>query len=77
MAIDRAGDRKVVVPDLRGMDLSSNPLAGLTRRRKLTMWLVYADLVTHDIGNMVGMLSPGSFLSVNLTFSEMGLKTAS
>lgn len=62
MAADLARDHTVVVPDLRGLGLSSKPqsgydkltqagdVAGVLDRLKIER----ADLVTHDIGNMVG-----------------------
>ena len=62
LAADLARDHTVIVPDLRGMGLSSRPRAATTRRpRRRTSPVVLdalrierADLVTHDIGNMVG-----------------------
>jgi pimeloyl-ACP methyl ester carboxylesterase len=55
-------DHTVVVPDLRGMGLSSHPEAGYDKKtqggdiaRVLdALKIQKADLVTHDIGNMVG-----------------------
>jgi pimeloyl-ACP methyl ester carboxylesterase len=55
-------DHQVVVPDLRGMGLSSHPENGYDKKtqsgdvaRVLDKFNVEkADLVTHDIGNMVG-----------------------
>jgi len=55
-------DRTVVVPDLRGMGLSSHPDRGYDKKtqghdvaRVLDrLKIETADLVTHDIGNMVG-----------------------
>ncbi|HEY2446080.1 MAG TPA: alpha/beta hydrolase [Rhizomicrobium sp.] len=55
-------DRTVVVPDLRGMGLSSHPDSGYdkkTQGRDVAILLDHfgirrAALVTHDIGNMVG-----------------------
>ena len=55
-------DRAVIVPDLRGMGLSSHPEDGYDKKtqggdvaRVLdTLKVQQADLVTHDIGNMVG-----------------------
>jgi len=52
----------VIVPDLRGMGLSAHPDAGYTKKNQavdIAGVLDYfkvdsADLVTHDIGNMVG-----------------------
>jgi len=55
-------DHTVVAPDLRGMGLSSRPEAGYDKKtqghdvaRVLdALQIERADLVTHDIGNMVG-----------------------
>jgi pimeloyl-ACP methyl ester carboxylesterase len=55
-------DRAVIVPDLRGIGLSSHPAGGYdkkTQARDIAHVLDHlgvqkADLVTHDIGNMVG-----------------------
>ena len=55
-------DHTVVVPDLRGMGLSSHPEGGYDKKtqggdiaRVLdALKIEKADLVTHDIGNMVG-----------------------
>ena len=55
-------DHTVIVPDLRGMGLSSYPNVGYdkkTQARDIAQVLDHlkidkADLVTHDIGNMVG-----------------------
>jgi pimeloyl-ACP methyl ester carboxylesterase len=55
-------DHTVVVPDLRGMGLSAHPDTGYTKKNEAndiagvmdTLKIKKADLVTHDIGNMVG-----------------------
>ncbi|MET3331727.1 MULTISPECIES: alpha/beta fold hydrolase [Bradyrhizobium] len=55
-------DHTVIVPDLRGMGLSSQPAAGYDKKNQgVDIAMVMdklnvqkADLVTHDIGNMVG-----------------------
>ena len=55
-------DRMVVVPDLRGMGLSAHPDTGYTKKNEAAdiagimdaLKIQTADLVTHDIGNMVG-----------------------
>jgi len=62
MAADLVRDHTVVVPDLRGMGLSAKPPSGFDKKTqggdvagvldKLNIGKV--DLVTHDIGNMVG-----------------------
>jgi pimeloyl-ACP methyl ester carboxylesterase len=52
----------VVVPDLRGMGLSAHPEQGYTKMNQAVdiagvmdaLKIASADLVTHDIGNMVG-----------------------
>jgi len=62
MAIDLVRDRTVVVPDLRGMGLSSKPDGGFDKKTQGvdmagvldTLQIERAALVTHDIGNMVG-----------------------
>jgi pimeloyl-ACP methyl ester carboxylesterase len=62
LAAELAKDHTVIVPDLRGMGLSSHPEGGYDKKTQagdvasvldhLDIWK--ADLVTHDIGNMVG-----------------------
>ncbi|HVP85315.1 MAG TPA: alpha/beta hydrolase [Rhizomicrobium sp.] len=55
-------DHTVVVPDLRGMGLSAHPDTGYTKKNEAqdiagvmdALHVEKADLVTHDIGNMVG-----------------------
>lgn len=55
-------DHLVVVPDLRGMGLSAHPDTGYTKKNQAVdivgvmdaLKIQKADLVTHDIGNMVG-----------------------
>jgi len=55
-------DHTVVVPDLRGMGLSAHPDTGYTKKNEANdiagvmdaLKIRKADLVTHDIGNMVG-----------------------
>jgi pimeloyl-ACP methyl ester carboxylesterase len=57
-----AKDHTVVVPDLRGMGLSAHPDTGYTKKNQAVdiagimdhFKVAKADLVTHDIGNMVG-----------------------
>ena len=57
-----ARDHTVIVPDLRGMCLSAHPDAGYTKKNQAVdiagvldaLKIEKADLVTHDIGNMVG-----------------------
>src|SRR5258706_10149239 len=55
-------DHTVIVPDLRGMGLSAHPEGGYTKKNQAVdiagvmdaLKVKSADLVTHDIGNMVG-----------------------
>jgi pimeloyl-ACP methyl ester carboxylesterase len=62
MAFDLARDHTVVVPDLRGMGLSSKPAGGFDKKTQAgdvagvlaELKIARAHLVTHDIGNMVG-----------------------
>jgi pimeloyl-ACP methyl ester carboxylesterase len=62
MAADLARDHTVVVPDLRGLGLSSKPAGGFDKKTQSgdvagvldALKITRADLVTHDIGNMVG-----------------------
>ena len=62
LAADLARDHQVVVPDLRGLGLSSKPSGGFDKKTQAgdvagvldTLKIDQADLVTHDIGNMVG-----------------------
>jgi pimeloyl-ACP methyl ester carboxylesterase len=57
-----AKDHTVIVPDLRGMGLSAHPDTGYTKKNQAVdiagvldhLKIQKADLVTHDIGNMVG-----------------------
>jgi pimeloyl-ACP methyl ester carboxylesterase len=62
LAADLARDHTVVAPDLRGMGLSSRPAGGYDKKTQGAdiagmldaLKIAKADLVTHDIGNMVG-----------------------
>ncbi|CAN5336577.1 alpha/beta hydrolase [soil metagenome] len=62
MAADLARDHRVIVPDLRGLGLSSKPAGGFDKKTQAgdvagvldALKVQQADLVTHDIGNMVG-----------------------
>ena len=62
LAADLERDHTVIVPDLRGMGLSSRPEGGYdkkTQGRDIgglldALKVEKTDLVTHDIGNMVG-----------------------
>jgi pimeloyl-ACP methyl ester carboxylesterase len=62
MATVLAKDHTVIVPDLRGMGLSAHPDTGYTKKNQAAdiaglmdaLKVQKAELVTHDIGNMVG-----------------------
>jgi pimeloyl-ACP methyl ester carboxylesterase len=59
----------VVVPDLRGFGLSGHPVSGYTKKNQAldiagvmdALKVQKADLVTHDIGNMVGYALAAQF----------------
>jgi pimeloyl-ACP methyl ester carboxylesterase len=61
MAADLARDHTVAVPDLRGLGLSSKPAGGFDKKTQAgdvagvmdSLGLQRADIVAHDIGNMV------------------------
>lgn len=62
LAAELARDHTVIAPDLRGMGLSSRPDYGYDKKTQGqdvaglldVLGIERADLVTHDIGNMVG-----------------------
>src|SRR5690348_15012829 len=62
MAADLVRDHTVVVPDLRGLGLSAKPADGFDKKTQAgdvagvldALKIEKIDLVTHDIGNMVG-----------------------
>jgi len=62
-------DHTVIVPDLRGMGLSAHPDTGYTKKNEGldiagvmdALKIEKADLVTHDIGNMVGYALTAQF----------------
>jgi pimeloyl-ACP methyl ester carboxylesterase len=64
-----APNHTVIVPDLRGMGLSSQPVAGYDKKTQGldiagvldALKIDKADLVTHDIGNMVGYAFAAQF----------------
>ena len=69
LAAEMAKDHTVVVPDLRGMGLSSHPAGGYDKKTQAgdvaavldKLGIQRADLVTHDIGNMVGYAFAAQF----------------
>jgi xanthine dehydrogenase molybdopterin-binding subunit B len=62
LAAERMAHHTVIVPDLRGMGLSTKSVGGYDKKTQAvdmagvldTLDIDKADLVTHDIGNMVG-----------------------
>lgn len=62
MAADLSRERTVIVPDLRGLGLSSKPAGGFDKKTQAgdvagvldALKVDRVDLVAHDIGNMVG-----------------------
>src|SRR6202163_1036117 len=62
LAAELVKDHTVIVPDLRGMGRSTHPDTGYTKKNQAVdiagvmdaLKVQKADLVTHDIGNMVG-----------------------
>lgn len=62
VAAKLVANHTVIVPDLRGMGLSAHPDTGYTKKNEAVdiagvmdaLKVQKADLVTHDIGNMVG-----------------------
>jgi pimeloyl-ACP methyl ester carboxylesterase len=61
LAADLARDHLVIVPDLRGLGLSSKPVTGYTKKMQAddvvgvldALGVGSTDVVAHDIGNMV------------------------
>jgi pimeloyl-ACP methyl ester carboxylesterase len=61
LAVELARDHTVVVPDLRGLGLSSKPAGGFDKKTQAgdvagvldALKISQADVVAHDIGNMV------------------------
>ena len=87
MAADLVRDHTVIVPDLRGLGLSSKPAGGFDKKTQAgdiagvldVLKIRKADLVTHDIGNMVGfafaMLNPdrvGRFVLIDAPVPGVG-----
>jgi pimeloyl-ACP methyl ester carboxylesterase len=69
LAAELARDHRIIVPDLRGMGLSSHPSGGYDKKTQAgdvagvldALHVARADLVTHDIGNMVGYAFAASY----------------
>ena len=62
LAAALVADHTVIIPDLRGMGLSAHPAGGYDKKTQARdiaavmdkLGIAHAELVTHDIGNMVG-----------------------
>ena len=69
LAAELMADHMVIVPDLRGMGLSAHPDTGYNKQNQAldiagvldALKVERAQLVTHDIGNMVGYALAGRF----------------
>jgi pimeloyl-ACP methyl ester carboxylesterase len=69
LAAALAHERTIIVPDLRGMGLSSHPEHGYDKKTQArdvarvldALGVEAAELVTHDIGNMVGYAFAAQF----------------
>jgi pimeloyl-ACP methyl ester carboxylesterase len=69
IAAKLVADHTVIVPDLRGMGLSAHPDTGYTKKNEAldiagvmdALKVDKAQLVTHDIGNMVGYALAAQF----------------
>ncbi len=69
LASELVRDHTVIVPDLRGMGLSSRPSGGYDKKTQGhdiagvldTLRIERADLIAHDIGNMVGYAFAAQF----------------
>jgi pimeloyl-ACP methyl ester carboxylesterase len=69
LAVQLVKTHTVIAPDLRGMGLSAHPDTGYTKKNEAVdiagvldaLKVQKADLVTHDIGNMVGYALAAQF----------------
>jgi pimeloyl-ACP methyl ester carboxylesterase len=79
LAAELAHDRTVVAPDLRGMGLSARPEGGYDKKTQGqdiaglldALGIERTDLVTHDIGNMVGYAFAAQYPSRVIRFAIM------
>ncbi len=77
LAADLSADHTVIVPDLRGMGLSDKPVGGYDKKTQGqdmagvldVLGVAAVDLVTHDIGNMVGFAFAAQFRDRVKTFT--------
>ncbi|MDE0853822.1 MAG: alpha/beta hydrolase [Nevskia sp.] len=69
LALELARDHTVVVPDLRGLGLSSKPAGGYDKKTQAgdvagvldALGITRADIVAHDIGNMVAFATAARY----------------
>jgi pimeloyl-ACP methyl ester carboxylesterase len=79
LAAELARGRTVIVPDLRGMGLSARPASGYDKKTQGqdvagildALGIKQTDLVTHDIGNMVGYAFAAQYPSRVIRFVLM------
>jgi len=79
LAAELAGKHTVIVPDLRGLGLSSKPPSGYDKKTQArdvagvldALKIDRFDLVTHDIGNMVGFAVATAFAERIMRFVIM------
>jgi pimeloyl-ACP methyl ester carboxylesterase len=79
LAAELVRSRTVIVPDLRGMGLSSRPAGGYDKKTQGqdvagildALGIKQTDLVTHDIGNMVGYAFAAQYPSMVTRFVLM------
>ena len=79
LATELAHDHTVVAPDLRGMGLSARPEGGYDKKTQGqdiaglldVLGIERTDLVTHDIGNMVGYAFAAQYPSRVIRFAIM------
>ncbi len=77
LAADLSADHTVIVPDLRGMGLSDKPVGGYDKKTQGqdmagvldVLGVAAVDLVTHDIGNMVGFAFAAQYRDRVKTFT--------
>ena len=84
LAAELARDHTVIVPDLRGMGLSSRPASGYDKKNQGqdvagvldALKIERADVVAHDIGNMVGYAFTAQYPKPDLSLHPHGRAAA-
>ena len=79
LAVELASKHTVIVPDLRGLGLSSKPPSGYDKKTQArdvagvldALQINTVDLVTHDIGNMVGFAFASAYAERTTRFVIM------